>query len=137
MAINRRRRVSRREKQIWQWGWLLGPWLAVAAASVTGLFGNYEAAFVQILQAPPVDSILATNPVHIVQPGGDRESILFTVYTPHLGKPIGTWSELPSEGYAWGNPTLVPLEEGYAVVASVEDWQLVRAPLVPAAVPKG
>ncbi len=137
MTLNRPRRVTRRDKQIWQWGWLLGPWLAVAAASVTGLFGNYEATFVKSLEAPPIGSILATNPVHILQPGGDRESILFTFYTPHLGTALGDWSQLPSEGYTWGNPSLAPLAEGYEVIATVEGWQLVRAPLQPAAVPRG
>ena len=141
MAINRPRRVTRRvthrEQQIWQWGWLLGPWLAIAAAFVTGLFGNYEPAFVQALKSPPLDSILATNSVDFVRPGGDRESILFTFYTPHLGQPLSDWSQMPSEGYAWGNPELVPMTEGYEVVATVEGWHLVRAPLVPAAVPKG
>jgi hypothetical protein len=141
MAINRPRRVTRRvthrEQQIWQWGWLLGPWLAIAAAFVTGLFGNYEPAFVQALKSPPLDSILATSSVDFVRPGGDRESILFTFYTPHLGQPLSDWSQMPSEGYAWGNPELVPLTEGYEVIATVEGWHLVRAPLVPAAVPKG
>ncbi len=137
MTLNRHRRVTRHEKRLWQGGWLLGPWLAMAAASATGLFGNYEPAFVQTLREPPIDSILANHAIHMVQPSGDRESILFTFYSPHLGEALSDWSQLPAEGYAWGDPTLVPVPQGYRVIATVEDWQLVQAPLVPEAVPRG
>lgn len=137
MTLNRRRRVTRREKRIWQWGWLLGPWLAMAAASATGLFGNYEPTFGQVMGEPPLDSILANHSIDMVQPSGDRESILFSFYTPHLGEPLNDWSQMPAEGYAWGNPSLVPLAEGYEVIATVNGWHLVRAPVVPQAVPRG
>lgn len=146
MALNRWSRVTRHQQQLWQWSWLLGPWLAIAAAFATGIFGNYSASLKLALQTPPVADILAENPIHFVQPGrdrqslaqpGQRESILLTVYTPYRGKPLGNWSQIPSEGYAWGNPSLVPLGEGYEVIATVGDWQLVRAPLIPTAIPKG
>lgn len=137
MALNRRGRVSQSQQRLWQWGWLLGPWLALMAAFATGIFGDYGADVKLALHTPPVMEILANNPVHMVQPRQDSLPVLLTVYTPYLGKPLGNWSQIPSEGYAWGNPDAVALGEGYKVIATVGDWQLVQAPLVPAAIPKG
>ena len=137
LAVYRWPRVSRPQQMLWQWSWLLGPWLAVAAAGTTGIFGDYSPAVKQALQSSPVAQILADNPVHMVQPRGDRLSVLLTVYTPQLGKPLGNWSQIPAEGYAWGDPERVPGGEGYEVIATVEGWQLVRAPVMPGQVPRG
>ncbi|WP_017301297.1 ArnT family glycosyltransferase [Nodosilinea nodulosa] len=137
MALNRWGRVSQAQQRLWQWGWLLGPWLAVMAAFATGLFGNYGADVAQALQPPPVAEALAHNPVYMVQPSRDRIPVLLTVYTPHLGKPLGNWSQIPSLGYAWVQAAALPLAEGYEVIATVGDWQLVQAPVVPEAVPRG
>lgn len=137
MALNRWGRVSRSQQRLWQWGWLLGPWLGVMAALATGIVGDYSPALKLALQTPPAAAILANNAVHMVRPRRDAIPILLTFYTPDRGKPLGNWSQIPSEGYAWGNPDEVLLENSYEVIATVEGWQLVRSPLVPTAVPKG
>lgn len=139
MAMRRRSRVSQTQQHLWQWGWLLGPWLAIAALFMTGLWGNYNGDLKTALQSEPIAPILANNSVHMLRPSGDRDTILFTFYSPNLGQPISDWSQLPSEEYAWGNGRAVPVPEdlGYAILATFGDWHLVRAPLVPALLPRG
>ncbi|NJL50077.1 MAG: hypothetical protein HC929_25145 [Leptolyngbyaceae cyanobacterium SM2_5_2] len=139
IATNRRPRVTIQWQRLWQFGWLLGPWLAIAATFMTGLWGNYNSDLKLALQTEPVASILAENEIHFIQPAGDRESILLTFYTPNLGKPLGDWSQLPSEEYAWGNTRLTPIVgEDYEVVATVDnDWQLIQAPFQPPLTPRG
>ncbi|MBE9141215.1 glycosyltransferase family 39 protein [Nodosilinea sp. LEGE 07088] len=137
LAINRWERVTRQQQQLWQWSWLLGPWLLLAAAFATGIWGDFNPGVKLALQTPPVADVLAQNPVHFIQPGRDRDSVLLTVYTPHRGKPLGNWSQLPAEGYAWGSPDQVPLGEAYEVIATVDDWQLVKAPVMPRQLPQG
>ena len=139
VALTRSRRVTSFQQKLWQWGWLLGPWLAIAAAFVTGLWGNYNPELKATLATDPVAPILANNPVHMLRPSGDRDTILLTFYTPRLGTAIGEWSQLPSEGYGWGNGQTVPVptDLGYEIIASLGDWQLVKAPLVPADLPRG
>lgn len=139
IATNRQQRVTLQWQRLWQFGWLLGPWLAIAAVFMTGLWGNYNPDLKLALQTEPVASVLADNEIHFVQPGGERETILLTFYTPHPGKPLGDWSELPSEAYAWGNARLTPIVgEGYEVIATLDDdWQLIQAPFQPPETPKG
>jgi 4-amino-4-deoxy-L-arabinose transferase-like glycosyltransferase len=138
MALNRWGTVTRQQQRLWQWGWLLGPWLLTLAAFATGIFGDYTADLTAAIAADPVPAVLANHPVHFVRPDRDRESVFLTTATPHRGKPLSSWSQVPSEGYAWGNPSVVPFDpDRYEVIATVGEWQLVRAPLLPAAVPRG
>jgi 4-amino-4-deoxy-L-arabinose transferase-like glycosyltransferase len=138
MALNRWGRVTAHQQWLWQWAWLLGPWLLAIAALTTGILGDYNTALAQAVRSPPVAVVLADNPVHFVQPSRDRIGVFLTVYTPHRGRPLSDWSQIPAEGYAWGNPSVVPFDlETYTVIATVEEWQLVRAPILAKAVPRG
>ncbi|MGF1570473.1 MAG: ArnT family glycosyltransferase [Nodosilinea sp.] len=138
IALNRQGRVTIQIQKLWQFGWLMGLWLGIAAAFLTGLFGDYSPGLKQALQTEPIAPILAQQPIHFIQPGAYPEAISLTFYTPHLGQALGDWSELASEEYAWGNPDLIPLpDDSYTVIATVEGWQLVQAPFQPALTPKG
>lgn len=132
-AINRRYPVSQKQQNRWQWGWLLGPWLVIAAAFGTGLWGNYNPSLKATLSSEPLATVLAQNSVHLLQPSGDRDTILLTFYSPNLGTAIGDWSQLPPGEYAWGNGQAfpAPTEQGYEIIATVGTWHLVRAPMAP------
>jgi hypothetical protein len=116
----------------------LGPWLGIAAAFATGLWGNYCGDLKTALAAEPIAGVLAANSIYMVQPGGDRDSILLSFYTPHLATALTDWRDLPSESYGWGNTQLVPVTApDYQVVATLGEWQLIRAPLLPRLTPRG
>ena len=125
MLQDRDRRWQRRG-WLWQLGWLLGPWLAIATVFLTGLWGNYAPDVKTLLQTPPVAEIAQTQPIDFVRPNASRSGVLLTFYTPELGAQLNDWSEIPPSGYAWGPLGVVPSD--YRVIATVRDWQLVQAP---------
>lgn len=130
LALYRRDPVKPATATLWKLGWLLGPWLGIAAVFLTGLWGDYASGLKTTLQTPPIAPVLATNSIHFVQPDANRESVLLTVYTPNLGSRLNDWSELPAGEYAWGNPRLTPLiGDNFTIIATVEGgWQLVQVP---------
>jgi 4-amino-4-deoxy-L-arabinose transferase-like glycosyltransferase len=114
---------------LWQLGWLAGPGLAISVLFLTGLWGDYNPGFKTALQSPPIAPVLNSHGVHFIQPRQEREDILLSVYTPHLGTRHSNWQDIPSGEYAWGNSRLLPLPNGaYRIVGEVEGWQLVQAP---------
>ncbi len=133
LAVGRRSPVSQSQQRVWQWSWLLGPWLLIAATFATGLWGNYNPALKASLATEPTASVLAQNAVYFLQPSGDRDTILLTFYSPNLGVAISDWADLPPGEYAWGNGQRfpVPTEQGYDIIATVGTWHLVKAPLAP------
>jgi 4-amino-4-deoxy-L-arabinose transferase-like glycosyltransferase len=138
LGLWRGTRVSRSRQALWQGGWLLGSWLGIAAAFATGLWGNYCGDLKTALASEPIAGVLAGNSIYMVQPGGDRDSILLSFYTPHLASALTDWRDLPSEAYGWGNTQLVPITApDYQVVATLGEWQLIRAPLLPRLTPRG
>ena len=109
---------------LWQWGWLLGPALAITALFGTGLWGNYSADVKAALDRPPLGSILDQNLVHFIQPNAGATVVLLTNYTPNLGQRFNHLADLPPGEYAWAPVGALP--EGVVPVAAVRDWQLVR-----------
>lgn len=123
------RQVSRWVGSLWQIGWMLGPTFAIAMLYLTGLWGNYSPAVKTALQAPPIAPVLDQHTVHFIQPRQEREDILLSFYTPHLGERHSNWQDLPPGAYAWGNSQMLPLPGvEYQVIGEVDEWQLVRAP---------
>lgn len=113
---------------LWRMGWLLGPWLAIAAAFLTGLWGNYNPDLKTALQSPPIAPVLQQNAVHFVRPDANPTSVLLTLYTPTLGDRFPDWQAIPPGQYAWmpvPNPAIVGK---YAIIAQVRDWQLIKVP---------
>ncbi|MFZ4639362.1 MAG: ArnT family glycosyltransferase [Nodosilinea sp.] len=138
IALRRRRSVSPGQRYLWQWGWLLGPWLGIAATLLTGLWGNYSADIKTPLEAAALQPVLSHNPIYMVQPGRDRESILLSFYTPQLAPSLPDWRQLPSEAYAWINTGLTPLTRtDYKTLANLGEWRLIKAPFFPSMTPRG
>ncbi|HEY9738680.1 MAG TPA: glycosyltransferase family 39 protein [Trichocoleus sp.] len=111
---------------LWQMGWLLGPWLAIAAAFLTGLWGNYAPDLKTALQQPPIAPVLEQHTVHFVQPDANAEAVLLTLYTPSLGSNLPSLEALAPGEYAWiENSANQPLPPQYSVIETVRGWQLV------------
>ena len=119
----------------WLWGWLLGPWLALAVAGNLGLLGDYNPDVKVFLQQPAIATVLQTHPINFVvqqtqslTTGGDQALLLLTFYTPHLGQRFNQVSELPISEYAWVSPEpAVGSSSGYRHLGTFREWQLVQA----------
>ncbi len=148
IGLNRQGRITLLQQWLWQGGWLVGPWLGLAAVFLTGLWGNYSPDIKQALHTGAIASTLAHNRVHVVSlpdaplPGAvfdqSHTMILLTAYTPYLGELLAHWQDLPSETYAWVNVQAVLLDNlDHEVVGTVDDWQLLRAPFDRLLTPRG
>jgi len=120
----------------WLWGWLIGPWLALAVAGYTGLLGDYNPDVKVFLQQPEIATVLQSHPVNFVvqetqslTTGGDKALLLLTFYTPHLGQRFKKVSELPASEYAWiSAEPRVGSSSGYLNLGTFRGWQLMQAP---------
>ncbi|MGG6239189.1 ArnT family glycosyltransferase [Nodosilinea sp. AN01ver1] len=130
----RSRTRSRRAESapLWQAGWLLGPWLAIALLYTTGLWGNYNPDVKLALTTPPLQAIVADNPVHIIVNSislGDEDAVLITFYTPQPGVATDSWQTLAPGSYAWvAVPDLGTLPAETVRLGQVRDWVLVQLP---------
>ena len=121
-------------KNLWQFSWLLGPSLVIAALGVTGLWGNYNPEVKTELQQPAIAAVLENHPIHFVFAdettwSARQDTVLLAFYTPQVGQAVSTLSELPSQNYAWVSPDDTPkITPEFRSVGSVKDWRLVQAP---------
>ncbi len=117
---------------LWQVGWLLGPWLAIALLYTTGLWGNYNPDVKLALTTPPLQAIVANNPVHAIVNSislGDEDAVLITFYTPQPGTATDNWQTLAPGSYAWvAGPDLGALPAETVRLGQVRDWVLVQLP---------
>jgi hypothetical protein len=131
-AYRRRAPRSASNTALWQGGWLLGPWGAIALLYATGLWGNYNPDVKLAMTTPPLEEIVAENPVSMVFRSispTDEDSVLLTFYTPHLGRATGDWRTLESGSYTWiTTADLIDLPEGTLPLGQVRDWALVQIP---------
>ena len=131
-----RRRSSIRQRRSWLWqgGWLLGPWGAIALLYATGLWGNYNAPLKLATKTPPLNNVLAHNTVSLV---GNPEKfnwatqdvVVLTFYTPYPGRHVTNWQSLNAGDFAWLIASdLESLPSKAQVVGSVDEWLLVQLP---------
>ncbi len=117
---------------LWQWGWLLGPWSAIALLYATGFWGNYNPDVKLALTTPPLQEIVANHPIHAVfktVSPAEEDMVLITFYTPHLGSATDSWQSLAPGSYAWvATPDLSSLPAEAVRLGQVRDWVLVQLP---------
>ncbi|MEA5447892.1 glycosyltransferase family 39 protein [Leptolyngbya sp. CCNP1308] len=117
---------------LWQGGWLLGPWGAIALLYATGLWGNYNPDVKLALATPPLREIVANHPIHAifktVSPA-EEDMVLLTFYTPQPGRATDNWQTLAPGSYAWvAAVDLGELPAATVQLGQVRDWVLVQLP---------
>ncbi|MBW4481871.1 MAG: glycosyltransferase family 39 protein [Tildeniella torsiva UHER 1998/13D] len=117
---------------LWQGGWLLGPWGAIALLYATGLWGNYNPDVKLALTTPPLQEIVANHPIHAifktVSPA-EEDMVLLTFYTPQPGSATDNWQTLTPGSYAWvAAVDLGELPATAVQLGQVRDWVLVQLP---------
>jgi len=109
----------------WLAGWLLGPWLALAVAGITGFLGDYNPQVKAFLQQPEIAAVVQNHPINFVELGG-KTGVLLRFYTPYLGREVENISDLPSASYAWVKSDLVEERSRYQSIGKLKDVQLVQ-----------
>jgi 4-amino-4-deoxy-L-arabinose transferase-like glycosyltransferase len=126
-ASSRQRRAG-----LWQGGWLLGPWGAIALLYATGLWGNYNAPLKIAATTPPLSTELSGHTVNLlVNPEkfnwATQDVVVLTFYTPHPGRHVTDWHSLRSGDFTWMIASdLERLPNSTRVVGGVDKWLLVQ-----------
>ncbi|HSM84456.1 MAG TPA: glycosyltransferase family 39 protein [Nodosilinea sp.] len=129
---DRQRVVAERQPALWQLGWLLGPWVAIALLYTTGLWGNYNPDLKQAMTTPPLQQPLADHTVNGVFKtvgAAAEDAVLLTFYTPHPGVATSDWRTLAAGSYAWvyaADQGDLPADT--VRLGQVRDWALVQLP---------
>jgi hypothetical protein len=109
----------------WLAGWLIGPWLALSVAGVTGFLGDYNPQVKAFLRQPEIAAIVQKHSVNFVDLGG-KIGVLLRFYTPHLGREVGHISDLSTASYAWVKSDIVDERSRYQFIGKLKDVQLVQ-----------
>lgn len=103
---------------------LLAVWLGLATAGGAGLMGDYNPELKQFVQRSEIASVLQTQPVHFVKVEG-KNYVLLRFYTPHWGRELNHWSEVPANSNAW-NCMEPPPEPAFKILGSTKQCQLIH-----------
>lgn len=113
----------------WLWSILLGPWLALTFMGLTGLWGDYAVSLKAGLRTPAIRQHLANQTLHFVSPltglesDAQKDYILLTFHTPHLGKHVTSIEQLPPKSYAWIAPSVTSDDRP---LGDVRGWRLIQ-----------
>jgi 4-amino-4-deoxy-L-arabinose transferase-like glycosyltransferase len=136
----------------WLASWLLPAWFTLLSFNIQGAFTTkspeFKTAFYQLMNdrslvQPSVN--IASQPLNLlidtVQTDGFEQTnnldrtlnndehqslILLTFYTPHLGKQINNFTNLPDKSYAWTLNIAPQLASKTRVLGKVRSWQLIQ-----------
>lgn len=109
----------------WLAGWLLGPWLALSVAGLTGFLGNYNPQVKAFLRQPEIAAVVQKHPINFVE-GGGKTGVLLRFYTPHLGRVAANISDLSTASYAWVKSDTLDKRSRYQSIGKLNDVQLVQ-----------
>jgi 4-amino-4-deoxy-L-arabinose transferase-like glycosyltransferase len=117
--------------RFWIGGWLLGAWLAFAAAGSLGFWNNYNPDFKSFIYQPEIAVVIEKERVNSVALSGnissDKTVTLIRYYTPLWGKDFKSIRELPKPCYAWvRSQDLIDTKIRFKSLGKIRDWQLIR-----------
>ncbi|MBW4594522.1 MAG: glycosyltransferase family 39 protein [Brasilonema angustatum HA4187-MV1] len=110
----------------WLASWLVPIWISLAAASCSGLIGNYNPDVKALIQQPAIAQVLDSSAINFVDIRG-KSDVLLKFYTPHHGKRVQQVSQLPALSYAWvSDKQMANLSQRYRVLGTVQDVSLIE-----------
>jgi 4-amino-4-deoxy-L-arabinose transferase-like glycosyltransferase len=129
----------------WLAGWLAPAWFAVASFGWQGAWTDKNPDFKTEFYHQAIERGIADRPVHLlidaVEADGFKRTnyrqpllaiqahqtlVLLSFYTPHLGKKIDRFTDLPDRAYAWTLRISPQLATKTRIVGTVRGWQLIQ-----------
>jgi 4-amino-4-deoxy-L-arabinose transferase-like glycosyltransferase len=129
----------------WLASWLIPAWFTVLSFGLQGAFTNKNPDFIAAFHHPSIDRAIAHQPVNLLinsveasgfQRTNNRHStlsipehqslVLLSFYTPHLGKKIDSFTDLPDRSYAWTLSISPQLATQSRTIGTVQDWKLIQ-----------
>jgi 4-amino-4-deoxy-L-arabinose transferase-like glycosyltransferase len=129
----------------WLASWLMPAWFAVMSIGWQGGFADKSPDFRTAFDRVKIEQTIGNRPVNLfidaAEANGfkqnkqlDRELsleehkavILLSFYTPHLGKKIAKFKDLPMQSYAWVLNISPQLATQTRILGKVQGWQLIQ-----------
>jgi 4-amino-4-deoxy-L-arabinose transferase-like glycosyltransferase len=129
----------------WFASWLIPAWFAVMSIGWQGAFADKSPDFRTAFDRLKIEQSIGNRPVHLFvdtaeakgfkqnKQQGDvlsledhKTAILLSFYTPHLGKKIASFTDLPMQSYAWTLNISPQLATQTRIIGKVQGWQLIQ-----------
>jgi Dolichyl-phosphate-mannose-protein mannosyltransferase len=129
----------------WLASWLVPAWFAVISISWQGGFADKSPDFRTAFDRLNLEHSIGDRPVNLFvdtaeargfkqnHQQGDvlsleehKTAILLSFYTPHLGKKITKFADLPMQSYAWALNISPQLATRSRILGKVQGWQLIQ-----------
>jgi Dolichyl-phosphate-mannose-protein mannosyltransferase len=129
----------------WLASWLVPAWFAVISISWQGGFADKSPDFRTAFNRLNLEQSIGDRPVNLFvdtaeakgfkqnHQQGDvlsleehKTAILLSFYTPHLGKKITKFADLPMQSYAWSLNISPHLATRSRILGKVQGWQLIQ-----------
>lgn len=132
----------------WLAAWLVPVWFTLASLGLQGLLADRTPEFRTAFGQPKIQQALNTRPFQSVNILSDtvindgftasnsknrfltgeehKTLVLLSFYTPHLGKQVHRFTDLPDRSYAWTLSISPQLASRYRMIGTVQGWKLIQ-----------
>jgi 4-amino-4-deoxy-L-arabinose transferase-like glycosyltransferase len=132
----------------WLAAWLVPVWFMFVSVNLQGLLADRTPSFIAAFRQSIIQHALESNspkPVNIlidtVENDGFKASngqnhflsgeehktlVLLSFYTPHLGKQVPSFTDLPDQSYAWTLKVTPQLAARSRTIGTVQGWKLIQ-----------
>jgi 4-amino-4-deoxy-L-arabinose transferase-like glycosyltransferase len=132
----------------WLASWLFPAWLTILSIGLQGVWVNKNPEFMTAFYQPAIEQVIAHQPInlltdtveangfkgtkdrnHLLSDEEHQTLVLLSFYTPHLGKQMNDFIELPDQSYAWTRSISPHLVAQTHSIGKVQGWQLIQKSL--------
>jgi hypothetical protein len=131
----------------WLAAWLVPVWFTLVSIGLQGSLADRTPEFRAAFQQPAIQQALSSRPhqpINILSDTVENDSlasntqnhfltgeehktlVLLSFYTPHLGKQVYRFTDLPDRSYAWTLSTYPQLATRSRIIGTVQGWKLIQ-----------
>jgi 4-amino-4-deoxy-L-arabinose transferase-like glycosyltransferase len=131
----------------WLAAWLVPVWFTLVSIGLQGLLANRSPDFMTAFRQSPIqqtlnssqqpvnilsdtvenDGFQTSNPKNHFLSGEEHKTlVLLSFYTPHLGKQVHRFTDLPDRSYAWTLSIPPQLAARSRTIGTVQGWKLIQ-----------
>jgi 4-amino-4-deoxy-L-arabinose transferase-like glycosyltransferase len=130
----------------WLAAWLVPAWFTFMSLGLQGSLADRTPEFISAFHQPTLQQALKSNsPVNILSDTVENDSleasngqnhflsgeehktlVLLSFYTPHLGKQVPSFTDLPDQSYAWTLNIPPQLATRSRTIGTVQGWKLIQ-----------
>jgi 4-amino-4-deoxy-L-arabinose transferase-like glycosyltransferase len=137
----------------WLAAWLVPVWLTLVTVGCQGLLTDRTPAFTSAFYQPNIQQVLksdSSQPVNILSDTVENDGfkgrnaqnhllsseehktlVLLSFYTPHLGKQVDSFTDLPDRSYAWTLSIPTQFTTQSHTIGTVQGWKLIQKLIPP------